>query len=246
MPRSSASSEQAELMIPVPPMNSTRMTRRVGERAPAVNRLGRSGPRQRVTALFCPQSFSLGARDRSAVDSPCVGGIVNSMTARARRAASVPVESHQLGDDGRFFNSKHPALIYRGALPASSADLAGDFEALFEDNGWPPAWRAGLYTQHHYHASAHEVLGIFCGWVHARLGGENGPLVTLRAGDAVLIPAGVAHKNEGESPDFRAVGAYPRGMRVDMRYGREAERKVDGERIAALPAPAPDPVFGYE
>jgi uncharacterized protein YjlB len=165
------------------------------------------------------------------------------MTARAR-ALAIPVEALQLADDGRFFNSPYPALVYRGALSVAVADLASEFEALFDAHGWPPAWRAGLYTMHHYHSSAHEVLGIFQGWVHARLGGEGGQLVTLRAGDAVLIPAGVAHRNEGQSPDFCAVGAYPRGMRVDLRYGREAERRVDAKRLAGLPAPSPDPVLG--
>jgi uncharacterized protein YjlB len=158
--------------------------------------------------------------------------------------ASIRVEEHGVADDGRFLNSSHPALIYRGVFSPDEGDLARAFEALFAAHDWPPAWRAGLYTMHHYHSSAHEVLGIFSGWVKARLGGEIGPVLTLRAGDAVLIPAGVAHKNEGESPDFRAVGAYPRGMRVDMRYGREADRAVDARRIAALPPPAPDPVFG--
>jgi uncharacterized protein YjlB len=158
--------------------------------------------------------------------------------------ASIPVEAHVLADDGRFLNSPHPALIYRGVFSPAEGDLAAAFEALFAAHEWPPAWRAGLYTMHHYHSSAHEVLGIFSGWVQARLGGERGPVLTLRAGDAVLIPAGVAHKNEGQSPDFRAVGAYPRGMSVDMRLGREAERAVDARRIAALPPPAPDPVLG--
>ena len=158
--------------------------------------------------------------------------------------APVPVEAHVLADDGRFLNSAHPARIYRGVFSPAEGDLARAFEALFAAHGWPPAWRAGLYTMHHYHSSAHEVLGIFSGWVQARLGGERGPLLTLRAGDAVLIPAGVAHKNEAQSPDFSAVGAYPRGMSVDMRYGREGERAVDARRIAALPPPAPDPVFG--
>jgi uncharacterized protein YjlB len=157
---------------------------------------------------------------------------------------SIPVEAHVLPDDGRFLNSPHPALIYRGVFSPAEGDLALAFEALFAAHGWPPAWRAGLYTLHHYHSSAHEVLGIFSGWVQARLGGESGPVLTLRAGDAVLIPAGVAHKNEGQSPDFSAVGAYPHGMRADMRYGREAERAVDAQRIGALPPPTPDPVFG--
>jgi uncharacterized protein YjlB len=158
--------------------------------------------------------------------------------------AAVAVESHAVADDGRFLNSSHPVLIYRGVFSPGDGELARAFEGLFAAHGWPPAWRAGLYTRHHYHSSAHEVLGIFSGWVQARLGGERGPVLTLRAGDAVLIPAGVAHKNEGQSPDFSAVGAYPRGMRVDMRYGREAERAVDARRIAALPPPAPDPVLG--
>jgi uncharacterized protein YjlB len=166
------------------------------------------------------------------------------MDARASASSPLTVESLDLRDDGRFPNSRHPALVYRSALAASSGDLARLFESLFEQNGWPPAWRAGLYTMHHYHSSAHEVLGIFAGWVRARLGGEGGPIVTLRAGDAVLIPAGVAHKNEGQSEDFRAVGAYPRGMSPDMRYGRPAEREADAARLAALPPPTPDPVFG--
>ena len=159
--------------------------------------------------------------------------------------AAIAVERCSVRDDGRFVNSVHPALIYRAVLPADHPDLGRAFEVLFEANAWPPAWRAGLYEMHHYHSSAHEVLGIMSGWVQARLGGEAGTCVTLRAGDAVLIPAGVAHKNEGQSPDFRAVGAYPRGMRPDMRYGREAERATDARRIARLPPPTlHDPVFG--
>lgn len=179
------------------------------------------------------------------MDTRRVAGILDAaMPAPAPASPAIEVESLALSDDGRFFNSPFPARVYRGVLPGAHADPAAAFEALFDAHGWPPAWRAGLYTVHHYHACAHEVLGIFSGWVNARLGGERGPLVTLGAGDAVLIPAGVAHRNEGQSPDFLAVGAYPRGMRVDMRYGREAERAVDARRLAALPPPSPDPVFG--
>ncbi len=160
----------------------------------------------------------------------------------------IRVQSLLLADDGRFINSPYPALVYRNVLPSSgqraSSDLALAFEQLFTQHDWPPAWRAGLYTVHHYHGAAHEVLGIFSGWVHARLGGEGGARVTLHAGDAVLIPAGVAHRNEGQSPDFCAVGAYLKGMRVDMRYGRDEERRVDERRLAGLPAPTPDPVLG--
>ena len=78
------------------------------------------------------------------------------------------------------------------------------------------AWRNGIYAHHHYHSTAHEVLGIVAGSVRVRLGGESGKTVELRAGDVVVIPAGVAHKSEGASPDLLVVGAYPGGKSPDM------------------------------
>jgi uncharacterized protein YjlB len=166
--------------------------------------------------------------------------------------ASVHVQSLDLSDDGRSMGSPYPALLYRDVFPSSRTDtsdrgsspeeLARRFESLFEANDWPPAWRAGLYTVPHYHAAAHEVLGVFRGWAKAWLGGEAGVLVTLRAGDVLLLPAGVAHENRGDSGDFCAVGAYPRGMRVDMRY--ERDRQADAARLERVPPPATDPVFG--
>jgi uncharacterized protein YjlB len=163
------------------------------------------------------------------------------------------LESIEIMPSAPFPGSPYAARIYRGVVGVArertsdaeaASERAGAFEALFARHGWPPAWRAGLYEVHHYHSTAHEVLGIFSGWVRARLGGPEGVSVTLHAGDVVLIPAGVAHCNEGQSPDFRAVGAYPRGSRPDMRYGRERERATDAARVSALPAPDPDPVFG--
>jgi uncharacterized protein YjlB len=160
--------------------------------------------------------------------------------------SAVAVESLLVMDDGNFVNSPYPVRVYRavfaaGAGEAAADDLARAFEALFEENEWPPAWRAGLYSVPHYHAAAHEVLGVFRGWARAQLGGERGPVVTLRAGDVLLLPAGVAHDNRGDSGDFRAVGAYPRGMFVDMRYA--GNREADLGRIARV-SPPTDPVFG--
>ena len=54
MPRSTASSEQAELMIPVPPMNKTRMALGVREHAPVVNGEARA-------AFGVPRFHPLGA-----------------------------------------------------------------------------------------------------------------------------------------------------------------------------------------
>jgi uncharacterized protein YjlB len=150
-------------------------------------------------------------------------------------------QRHVFADDGVFPNSRLPVLVYRGVLAAPSA--AG-FEQLFDGNGWSSAWRNGLYSVHHYHSTAHEVLGIYQGRVSARLGGPGGVTVTLQAGDVVVIPAGVAHKNDGASADFRVVGAYPAGTGPDMQYGKAGERPGTERNIARVPLPAGDPVRG--
>jgi uncharacterized protein YjlB len=147
-----------------------------------------------------------------------------------------------LSDTGDFPNSRYPALIYERVV--TSGDLAAAFEALFAQNGWTGAWRNGLYRQHHYHSSAHEVLGVFRGNVSLRLGGPAGPLVTLQAGDVAIIPAGVAHKNEAQSADFAVVGAYPSGTGPDMHYGKHGERPGTDRTIAGLAKPTCDPVSG--
>jgi uncharacterized protein YjlB len=147
-----------------------------------------------------------------------------------------------LGDTGEFPNSRLPVLVYASVL--SDGDLASSFEALFERHRWTGSWRNGLYRQHHFHSTAHEVLGVYRGSVDVRLGGPDGTLVTLRAGDVAVIPAGVAHKNERQSSDFAVVGAYPAGTGPDMQYGKPGERPRVDRNIAAMAAPELDPVQG--
>ena len=120
--------------------------------------------------------------------------------------------------------------LYPGALADPSA--AG-FERLFLRNGWSGSWRNGVYAYHHYHTTTHEVLGCYAGRAIVRFGGTDGEDVALAAGDAVLIPAGLAHCRIDASADFAVVGAYPGGAQPDLRRG-------DGEAVD-LP-PAPDPV----
>ncbi|MEO8183001.1 MAG: cupin domain-containing protein [Deltaproteobacteria bacterium] len=153
-------------------------------------------------------------------------------------------ERYLLADAGRFPNSRYPVLVYRGVASGAGTKLAALFEQLFGAHAWPAAWRNGLYTEHHYHSTAHEALGVYQGWVKARLGGERGELVLLEAGDVVVIPAGVAHCNEGQSKDFWIVGAYPRGTDMDMNYGQPTERPAADRRIRAVPLPEQDPVLG--
>jgi uncharacterized protein YjlB len=145
-------------------------------------------------------------------------------------------------DDGAIPNSPLPLLLYRGAL-AGRADAAA-FEALFASHGWGGLWRNGIYGFHHFHSTAHEVLGIAAGRARARFGGPGGQSVELQAGDAVVIPAGVGHLNEGASPDLLVIGGYPRGQRADLRRGDPAEHDRMLRNIAAVPLPAQDPVVG--
>lgn len=148
-------------------------------------------------------------------------------------------------DTGAFPNSPLPVLVYeRVRGPAS--DLADALDTLFARHGWVGSWRNGLYSFHHYHSTAHEVLGVYAGQVRVRLGGAKGRLVTLRAGDVAVLPAGVAHKNEEQSRDFRVVGAYPRGTSYDMQYGKPGERPSADDNIRRVPLPPEDPVAGRD
>jgi uncharacterized protein YjlB len=152
----------------------------------------------------------------------------------------VPLQ-HVLKETAEFPNSPLPVLVYRAASERPSADA---FERLFAKHGWTGAWRNGLYRVHHYHSTAHEVLGIYQGSVQVQLGGEHGLGVELKAGDVVVIPAGVAHKNVGASSDFAVLGAYPTGTGPDMQYGKPGERPGADRRIQALALPGADPLHG--
>jgi uncharacterized protein YjlB len=73
---------------------------------------------------------------------------------------------------------------------------------------------------------------------------RDGKIVTVKAGDVIVIPAGVAHKNIDQSPDFKVVGAYPTGQTPDMKYGKLGERPMTDGNIRKVPLPTNDPVFG--
>jgi uncharacterized protein YjlB len=155
------------------------------------------------------------------------------------------VETHHLAENGEIPNNPAlPLLVYRGALPLDG-DAAAECERIFAANGWPPAWRDGIYPYHHYHATAHEALGIVRGEARVRFGGEGGPVVEVRAGDVVVVPAGVGHKSEGASGDLLVVGAYPDGRdEPDLCTGKPEERERARARIPLVARPAADPVFG--
>lgn len=145
-------------------------------------------------------------------------------------------------DDGTFPNSRLPLLLYKAALTDAADPEA--FEALFAENGWPPAWRSSVFTYHHYHSTAHETLGIARGKARLMLGGPHGREFDVAAGDAIVVPAGVVHRRLASSQDFLVVGCYPPGQSWDLLRGEPGERPQADENIARVPLPETDPVGG--
>lgn len=140
-------------------------------------------------------------------------------------------------------NSPLPVLIYRQAGPHGAAAML----RLFEANGWSNGWRNGIYPFHHFHSTAHEVLGITQGSVQVRLGGETGRDFYLGAGDVVVLPAGTGHKRLSAGSDLEVIGAYPEGCDCDLIRADAVDSAIFDRAvrtIATLPRPASDPVLG--
>ena len=155
------------------------------------------------------------------------------------------IERHLLTDDGLVPNNAHvPLVVYRAAFKAGDAGAERRIEALFAANGWSGGWVNGIYPFHHYHATAHEVLGLARGWAHVQFGGSTGPIVRVEAGDAVLIPAGVGHCRIEGSANLSVVGAYPGGCAYDTRRATPEARVTALPLIAEVAPPERDPVMG--
>jgi uncharacterized protein YjlB len=146
-------------------------------------------------------------------------------------------------DDGTIPNSHYPLLLYRQAFAPRNAEGAAWLEKQFAQNNWTNSWRNGVYPFHHYHSTSHEVLGVYAGTALLHLGGEAGQKVKVQAGDIIVIPAGVGHKNLG-SDNLGIVGAYPDGRDWDVNRGLPGERPQTDKNIAALPIPSTDPLLG--
>ncbi len=157
--------------------------------------------------------------------------------------AELDIEQIPLGPaDGFPNNQRCPVLVYRGAFlrPVNPREV----ERTFTQNHWTHGWRAGVYRVHHYHSTAHEVLGCYAGEAELQVGGPNGARLKLSAGDVIVIPAGVSHRNLASTSDFSVVGAYAGGRSYDMNYG-EADELGEAERnMKSLPLPSADPVAG--
>ena len=159
--------------------------------------------------------------------------------------SAVEPENYLFKDDGQIPNSKFPLLLYKNVFGQRGDEGAEWLEKQFANNNWTNSWRNGVYSFHHYHSTSHEVLGVYSGSAVLHLGGEQGQKVKVTAGDIIVIPAGVGHKNLG-SDGLGIVGAYPDGRSWDVNRGLPGERPQTDKNIAALPVPVRDPLQGAE
>jgi uncharacterized protein YjlB len=139
-------------------------------------------------------------------------------------------------------NEKLPVLLYRSILRSGEKEPTDWLEDTFRRNGWPPQWRNGVYDFHHYHSTAHEVLGFAAGHARLVLGGEGGHAVTVQAGDVAVLPTGTGHCKLEASSDFLVIGAYPPDQQWDICRTAPTSEAID--RMKHLPFPKSDPVKG--
>lgn len=150
-----------------------------------------------------------------------------------------------LEDSGVFPNSILPVVYYPHVLDLIPLFKANCVKQQFAKNHWVNAWKGGIFTYDHYHSSTHEVLGCVQGSTDVRLGGPGGVTLHIDAGDVLIIPAGVAHRNMGCEHQLTCIGAYPVGYDFDINTGQPGERPATDERIAQLPIPSYDPLYGF-
>ncbi|WP_373864477.1 cupin [Paraburkholderia unamae] len=164
----------------------------------------------------------------------------------AERRAPEPaggVEAFHLGPHGWVpNNARLPVVVYRRALAPGTQDLARAFTERFEANEWPVQWLDGVFDYHHFHSTAHEVLGVYAGTAELILGGPGGRVLRVHAGDALLLPAGTGHCLLSLAGGFHVAGGYPRGQQWDIR--RDALTAAELRAMQALPFPARDPLDG--
>lgn len=153
---------------------------------------------------------------------------------------------YRFEDDGMIpNNARLPLVLYGNATPPGR-DPAAVFEAMFAAHGWTDSWRNGIHGFLHFHAGCHEVLGIVRGEAQVQFGGDKGRNLTVKAGDVVVLPAGTGHRRLSVSDDLLVVGAYPSSGSYDQWRPGEVGHREALERIAKVPSPAQDPVYGRD
>ncbi|WP_047307028.1 hypothetical protein [Rhodopseudomonas palustris] len=149
-------------------------------------------------------------------------------------------------DDGLIPNNPLPLLLYKRAVNVAGRDPEQAIEDLFERSGWGDRWRNGIFDYQHYHATVHEALGVARGRAMVLFGGEQGEAIELTPGDVAVLPAGTGHKCVFASHDFRVIGAYPPGAKMQVTRPTPDNYRRARKTIPEVPLPETDPVFGKD
>jgi uncharacterized protein YjlB len=157
------------------------------------------------------------------------------------------VQAFRFEDDGETPNNPRlPLVVYRVAVDLAGApDPAAPFERAFARHGWSDGWRNGIHPFLHFHTATHEVLGIARGRATVEFGGARGQMLTVEAGDVVILPAGTGHRRIAASGDLLVVGAYPRNASFDQKRPGQVDHEKAVSAIARVPLPEMDPVHGH-
>jgi uncharacterized protein YjlB len=107
-------------------------------------------------------------------------------------------------------------------------------------------WRNGIYDYLHYHATAHEVLGIARGQARVRFGGDHGKVLEVTAGDVAILPAGTGHQCLFGTRDLSVVGAYPPGQTMEITRATPENHARALKAIPRVALPETDPVMGED
>jgi len=145
---------------------------------------------------------------------------------------ATPPEAYHLSPTKHVPNSALPVLVYRSVLPRPYSETSA-VEAL-EKNEWLHGGTFKHFPAHHFHSISHECYAIYKGSTRFLFG--KGPLdadvdgiqVDLQAGDVIVDPAGVAHRNMESSADFEYIGVYPKVSQCRCPYlsSRRGTRKT--------------------
>ncbi|WYZ35452.1 hypothetical protein EsH8_X_000099 [Colletotrichum jinshuiense] len=158
-------------------------------------------------------------------------------------------------------NNVLPVLVYRNVLPEPyNEETVSDYLQRY---GWVKKGTWGAITTKHFHPNTHECYGIFQGdseLVFGEGGGDTGGTgarCLVRAGDVVVVPAGVAHASVAQEQKlaegghkgerYRYIGVYPEGApKWRNEYGKTplGDSRELAHEVAAVPVPDQDPVSG--
>lgn len=140
-------------------------------------------------------------------------------------------------------NEDLPLVLMRNSLSLDPARPVRSIRESFAENGWTPFAEDPVPKLQHYRSNCHVAIGIARGSGRVLFGGPSGVIIDLRAGDAVVVPAGVAICRVAGA-DLLAVGAASCEVEPDLCRLDPADYHEAVERIATLPLPTQDPVHG--